>query len=89
MATEHSPLLYTAYCPPPKPLSPEDIAQRRRSLGIESMVSADDCTFGLVPDYLSISVSDVISRKSSQSFRSELSAAGAVGGNEITSHNTV
>ncbi|KAJ1796439.1 hypothetical protein LPJ59_003750 [Coemansia sp. RSA 2399] len=30
------------YCPPPAPLSPEDIAQRRRSLGIESTSTGAD-----------------------------------------------
>ncbi|KAJ2783382.1 hypothetical protein H4R18_001749 [Coemansia javaensis] len=40
-ANEQSPLLGRAYCPPPKPLSPEDIAQRRRSLGIASVLSID------------------------------------------------
>ncbi|KAJ1842502.1 hypothetical protein H4S02_001020 [Coemansia sp. RSA 2611] len=70
---EQTPLLYKAYCPPPKPLSPEDIAQRRRSLGIASVLSIDASSLGLSPGYLS--ASDVISRKSSQSFRSDVSVS--------------
>ncbi|KAJ2449973.1 hypothetical protein GGF42_004618 [Coemansia sp. RSA 2424] len=38
---ERSPLIYQPYCPPPAPLSPEDIRQRRRSLGLESQLTAD------------------------------------------------
>ncbi|KAJ2080504.1 hypothetical protein H4R24_003024 [Coemansia sp. RSA 988] len=72
-ADERTPLLYSAYCPPPKPLSPEDIVQRRRSLGIESVLSIDAGSAGLTPlssDYLSVSASDAHSRLSSQSCRS-------------------
>ncbi|KAJ1955591.1 hypothetical protein EC988_001797 [Linderina pennispora] len=44
---EHKPLLptttkRTGYCPPPAPLSPEDIIQRRRSLGLSSVYSASN-----------------------------------------------
>ncbi|KAJ2802295.1 hypothetical protein H4R20_003335, partial [Coemansia guatemalensis] len=72
-ANERTPLLYSAYCPPPKPLSPEDIVQRRRSLGIDSVLSIDTGSAGLTPltsDYLSVSASDAHSRLSSQSCRS-------------------
>ncbi|KAJ2754633.1 hypothetical protein GGI19_002255 [Coemansia pectinata] len=38
---ERTPLVFQPYCPPPAPLSPEDIRQRRRSLGLESQLTAD------------------------------------------------
>ncbi|KAJ2088672.1 hypothetical protein IW138_004054 [Coemansia sp. RSA 986] len=49
---ETQPLLYAQpYCPPPAPLSPEDIAQRRRSLGIESTsTEADAFSFISTPE---------------------------------------
>ncbi|PIA18675.1 hypothetical protein COEREDRAFT_79681 [Coemansia reversa NRRL 1564] len=79
VANEYTPLLYNAYCPPPKPLSPEDIVQRRRSLGIDSVLSIDASSAGLTPltsDYLSVSASDAHSRLSAQSCRSSIAAAG-------------
>ncbi|KAJ2742712.1 hypothetical protein GGI20_004276 [Coemansia sp. BCRC 34301] len=41
MSGERSLLICQPYCPPPAPLSPEDIRQRRRSLGLESQLTAD------------------------------------------------
>ncbi|KAJ2778225.1 hypothetical protein GGI15_004241 [Coemansia interrupta] len=39
---ETRPLLqFRPYCPPPAPLSPEDIIQRKRSLGIVSLYTED------------------------------------------------
>ncbi|KAJ2386864.1 hypothetical protein GGI05_004252, partial [Coemansia sp. RSA 2603] len=39
---ETQPLLqFRPYCPPPAPLSPEDIIQRKRSLGIISLYTED------------------------------------------------
>ncbi|KAJ1723493.1 hypothetical protein LPJ53_002150 [Coemansia erecta] len=39
---ETRPLLqFRPYCPPPAPLSPEDIIQRKRSLGIMSLYTED------------------------------------------------
>ncbi|KAJ2716727.1 hypothetical protein H4R19_000467 [Coemansia spiralis] len=52
-AGERTPLLFVGYCPPPKPLSAEDIAQRRRSLGIVSELSVDLLSAGPTPECLS------------------------------------
>ncbi|KAJ2793837.1 hypothetical protein H4S07_006932 [Coemansia furcata] len=38
---ERQPLICRPYCPPPAPLSTEDIRQRRRSLGLESQLTVD------------------------------------------------
>ncbi|KAJ2775646.1 hypothetical protein IWQ57_000275 [Coemansia nantahalensis] len=54
-AGERTPLLYVGYCPPPKPLSAEDVAQRRRSLGILSELSVELLSAGPTPECLSAS----------------------------------
>ncbi|KAJ2158193.1 hypothetical protein GGF46_003966, partial [Coemansia sp. RSA 552] len=62
---ERTPLLYPGYyTPPPQPLSPEDIRQRRRSLGIASVLSIDARSSSITPGcYTS---SGAVSVKSSQ-----------------------
>ncbi|KAJ2030975.1 hypothetical protein IWW57_000927 [Coemansia sp. S610] len=42
---ERRPLICQPYCPPPAPLSPEDIRQRRRSLGLASQLTVDARSF--------------------------------------------